>query len=92
MKAMIAANSTETSDDDFMELAQRYGVEEAMRMKENQTPSFLAYLQHAFDIDPTLQRRLYASDVHLSDELRKKFPYDPRQADAYRQKFKEIQP
>lgn len=92
MKAIIAANSNETSDDDFMELAQRYGVEEAMRMKENQTPSFLAYLQHAFDLAPTMQRRLYASDVHLSDELRKKFPYNPRQAETYRQKFKEIEP
>lgn len=90
MKAMIAANSSETSDDDFMELAERYGVEEAMHMKENETPAFLAYLQHAFDLDPTMLRRLYVSDVHVSDELRKKYPYDPRQADVYRAKFKEV--
>lgn len=92
MKAMIAANSAETSDDDFMELAQRYGTDEALRMNENQTPTFLAYLQKAFDLAPALQRELYASDVHLSDEVRKKFPYNPQQADVYRQKFKEIKP
>jgi hypothetical protein len=35
-------------------------------------------------------RRLYASDVHVSDELRKKYPYDPKHADAYRLKLKEL--
>lgn len=90
IKAMIAANGAETSEDDFMELVQRYGAEEALRMKEDQTPTFLAYLQHAFDIDPTMLQRLYVSDVHISDELRKKFPYNPGQAEAYREKFNQI--
>ena len=92
MKAMIAANSAEISDDNFMELAQRFGVEEAIRMKDNQTPAFLAYLQHAFDLDPTMLRRLYASDVHVNDELRKKYPYNPKLAELYRNKFKEMTP
>jgi hypothetical protein len=90
IKAMIAANTAVASEDDFMELVNRYGVDEALRMQENQTPAFLGYLQAAFDIDPTMLRRLYASDVHVSDELRKKYPYDPKQADAYRLKLKEL--
>jgi hypothetical protein len=92
MKAMIAANSAENSEDDLMELAQVYGVESALRMKENDIPAFLAYLQQAFDLEPAMQRQLYASDVHLSDEQRKEYPYDPQKADIYRQKFKEIHP
>ena len=90
IKAMIAANTAVASEDDFMELVNRYGVDEALRMQENQTPAFLGYLQAALDIDPTMLRRLYASDVHVSDELRKKYPYDPKQADAYRLKLKEL--
>ena len=90
IKAMIAANTAVASEDDFMELVNRYGVDEALRMQENQTPAFLGYLQAAFDIDPTMLRRLYVSDVHVSDELRKKYPYDPKQADAYRLKLKEL--
>ena len=90
IKAMIAANTAVESEDDFMELVNRYGVDEALRMQENQTPAFLGYLQAALDIDPTMLRRLYASDVHVSDELRKKYPYDPKQADAYRLKLKEL--
>ena len=91
MKAIIAANGSETSDDDFMEMATKYGVEEALHMKDNMTPTFLAYLQQAFDIEPIEMKRLYASDVHLSDELRKKYPYDPRQAEIYRQKFRAME-
>jgi hypothetical protein len=90
IKAMIAANTAVASEDDFMELVNRYGVDEALRMQENQTPADLGYLQAALDIDPTMLRRLYASDVHVSDELRKKYPYDPKQADAYRLKLKEL--
>jgi TPR repeat protein len=92
MKAMIAANTNATSEDDFMELVNRYGVDQALQMQENQIPPFLAYLQRAFDIDPTMLRKLYASDVHVSDELRKKHPYDPKQADAYRRKFNDLKP
>lgn len=91
MKAIIAANGSETSDDDFMELATQYGVEQALHMKDNLAPTFLAYLQQAFDIEPKEMKRLYASDVHLSDEVRRKYPYDPRQAEIYRQKFREIE-
>jgi TPR repeat protein len=90
IKAMIAANTATSSEDQFMELVNRYGVDEALRMQENQIPVFLAYLQRAFDIDPTMLRKLYTSDVHISDELRNKYPYDPKKADAYRQLFKQI--
>ena len=88
MKAMIAAGSSANSEADFMELVNKYGVDEALRRQDNDTPLFLAYLQRAFDLDPSLQR-LYASDVHLSDEQRKRHPYDPAKAAAYREKFKD---
>ena len=88
MKAMIAAGSSANSEADFMELVNKYGVDEALRRQDNDTPLFLAFLQHAFDLDPSLQR-LYASDVHLSDEQRKRHPYDPAKAAVYREKFKD---
>ena len=88
IKAMIAANTTDNNEDNFMDLVNRYGVEEALRIKDNETPLFLAYLQRAFDIDPTMFQRLYATDVHINDELRKKYPYNPKLADTYRQKLK----
>lgn len=90
IKAMMAVGNAETSDDDFMELVNRYGADEALRMKDNQTPTFLAYLQRAFDIEPAMLRRLYASDVHIDEETRKKYPYDPKLADTYRAKFQDI--
>ena len=89
IKAMIASNTETSSEDQFMELVNRYGVDEALRMQDNQTPVFLAYLQHALDIDPTMLRKLYTSDVHISDELRNKYPYDPQKADAYRTLFEQ---
>ena len=90
MKGVIAANSSETSDDDFMELAAKYGAEKAILMKENQTPSFIAYMQHCFDLDPTYYNKYYNSDANISDEIKKKFPYDKNKAQEYREKFENL--
>lgn len=90
MKGVVAANNSETSDDDFMELAAKYGAEKAIKMKENQTPSFLAYMQHCFDLDATFYQKCYLSDANISDEVRKKYPYDPNKAPIYREKFKDL--
>lgn len=87
MKGVIAANSPETSDDDFMELAAKYGAERALLMKENQTPSFLAYMQHCFDLDETFYKKYYNSDANISDEIKKKYPYEKSKAQVYREKF-----
>lgn len=90
MKGVIAANSPETSDDDFMELAAKYGAERALLMKENQTPSFLAYMQHCFDLDETFYKKYYNSDANISDEIKKKYPYEKSKAQVYREKFESL--
>lgn len=90
MKGVIAANSAETSDDDFMELAAKYGAEKALLMKENQTPAFLAYMQHCFDLDAAYRTKYFNVDANISDEIRKKFPYDVAKAGVYREKFEAL--
>ena len=87
IKGVIAANSSETSDDDFMELAAKYGAEKAIQMKENQTPSFLAYMQHCFDLDPSFYQKYYVSDANISDEIKKKYPFEKDKVQTYREKF-----
>ncbi len=90
MKGVIAANSSETNDDDFMELVAKYGAEKAILMKENQTPSFIAFMQHCFDLDSTYYTKYYLSDANISDEIKKKYPYKPEHAQEYREKFETL--
>ena len=52
--------------------------------------SELVYLQHCLDIDPSFYAKQFVTDVHVSDDLRKKYPYKPEEADKYRQKFVEL--
>lgn len=89
MKAVIEAQKPEVSDDDFMELARKYGVDVALRMTDNSNPAFLAYFQHSFDLNPEMKKH-YNTDANISDEVRKKYPYDPQKADEYRQKFADL--
>ena len=67
IKAMIAANTAVASEDDFMELVNRYGVDEALRMQENQTPAFLGYLQAALDIEESLDTLRYNKVIVATD-------------------------
>lgn len=90
MKGVIAANSPEASEDDFMELAAKYGAEKAILMQENKTPSFLAYMQHCFDLNPTFYNKYYNSDANISDEIKKKYPYDRNKVQTYREKFETL--
>ncbi len=90
IKGIIAANSPEASNDDFMELAAKYGAEKAILMQENKTPSFLAYMQHCFDIDPSYYKKYYNSDANISDEIKKKYPYETSKAPVYREKFETL--
>lgn len=89
MKGVIEAQKPEVSDDDFMELARKYGVDVALRMTDNSNPAFLAYFQHSFDLNPALKKH-YNTDANISDEVRKKYPYDPQKTDEYRQKFDDL--
>ncbi len=90
MKGVMAANSPEATGDDFMELAAKYGAEKAIQMQENQTPSFLAYMQRCFDLDASYYRKYYVSDANISDEIKKKYPYDAEKAAVYREKFEAL--
>jgi hypothetical protein len=87
LKGVIAANGSETSGDNFMELAAKYGAAKALSMEENMLPSFLGYMQHCFDLDGSFYSRFYVSDANISDEIKNKYPYDPKRADEYREKF-----
>lgn len=89
MKGVIEAGKPEASDEEFMELARKYGVDVALRMTDNSNPAFLAYFQHSFDMNPEYKKH-YLTDANIADETRKKYPYDPKKADEYRQKFDDL--
>lgn len=89
MKGVIDANKPEASDDEFMELAKKFGVDVALRMTDNSNPAFLAYFQHSFDLKPSLKGH-FNCDANISDEVRKKYPYDEKKAPEYRQKFTDL--
>lgn len=86
MKGVIETTKPEISDDDFMELATKYGVDVALRMTDNSNPTFLAYFQHSFDMKPKY-KGFYNSDANIADDVRKKYPYDTKKVEEYRQKF-----
>ena len=89
MKGIIAANNPNIeSENDFSTLIQEFGTELAVKMQTNETPKFLAYFQHCFDIDPTFYTKFYKTDANVSDEVRKKYPYDEEKKDIYREKFR----
>ena len=50
------------------------------------TPYFLAYFQHSFDLEPRYER-LFHNEGSIDDDLRKKFPYRKKDKDKYRAKF-----
>lgn len=89
MKGVIAAqkNTDEQADNDFMALVAKYGTDKALQMTDNDTPAFLAYMQHCFDLDKSYYKKYFVSDANISDETRKKYPYDEKKADTYREKF-----
>lgn len=60
-----------------------------LKAGSNKTPHFLAYFQHSFDMEPKYLR-LYANEGNVSDETRKKYPYDKDKANEYREKFNMI--
>ena len=91
MKGVMASSiSSESSDADFMSLVEKYGTEKALKILDNTTPEFLAYFQHCFDLAPDYYKKYYVTDANISDEIRKKYPYDPKKADVYREKFESL--
>ena len=52
-------------------------------------PQYIAYFQHAFDLDPTKKYfRYYGNESNVSEELRRKYPYKFKKRDLYREMFK----
>lgn len=52
-------------------------------------PQYLAYFQHAFDLDPTKTfRRYYEAEANVITELRKEYKYKLKNRDLYREMFK----
>lgn len=52
-------------------------------------PQYLAYFQHAFDLDPTKKYfRYYGNESNVSEELRKKYKYKFKNRPLYREMFK----
>lgn len=91
MLGVVAAEKPGTTDDDYMSLVEQYGSTEALRMMDamESVPDHLAYFQHAFDLNPRYYG-FYATDANISDDVRKKYPYDASKAEAYRAKFKQL--
>ena len=88
LKGIVAANSPNIeSENDFPNLVQEFGSELAVKMQTNDTPKFLAYFQHCFDLDQTFYTKFFQNDANVSDEVRKKYPYDEGKKDLYREKF-----
>ena len=89
MKGIIAANNPDIeSENDISTLIQEFGAELAVKMQTNETPKFLAYFQHCFDIDPTFYSKFYVSDANVPDDVRKRYPYEESKKELYREKFR----
>ena len=88
LKGVIAANNPDIEqENDFMNLIKDFGAEAAVKMQTNDTPRFLAYFQHCFDLDPSFYERFFKNDGNITDEIRKKYPYVESKKDLYREKF-----
>ena len=88
LKGVIAANNPDIEqENDFMNLIKDFGAEAAVKMQTNDTPRFLAYFQHCFDLDPSFYERFFKNDGNITDEIRKKYPYIESKKDLYREKF-----
>ena len=88
LKGVIAANNPDIEqENDFMNLIKEFGTEAAVKMQTNDTPKFLAYFQHCFDLDPSFYERFFKTDGNITDEIRKRYPYVESKKDLYREKF-----
>lgn len=88
LKGIIAANNPDIEEEnDFTRLIKEFGSELAVKLQANETPRFLAYFQHCFDLEPTFYKKYYVSDANVNDDVRKKYPYEEDKIAQYREKF-----
>lgn len=52
-------------------------------------PNYLAYFQHSFDLEPGY-KRLYFSEGHVVEDMRRKFKYKKKNIPAYRRLFEAL--
>lgn len=57
--------------------------------KEGVVPSFLAYFQHSFDIEPRY-KNFFSNEGAIDDDTRKKYPYSEKNINQYRLRFSEL--
>lgn len=74
------ANDDDLFDDD---------TQSASDALPSQPDDFLACLQHSFDLRPEYMRQ-YMNDGNIPDNVRRKHPYNPKNANAYRVRFEEM--
>ena len=53
-------------------------------------PYYLAYFQHAFDLEP-LYKRIYFTEGHVTEDMRKLYKYKNKNIPAYRKLFRLLQ-
>ncbi len=77
--------------DKFAELMKEITPEEdeANKKPENTTPYFLAFMQHAFDMEPALEKHYYI-EGNITKMVHDKHKYNKKEAEKYREKFKMI--
>ncbi len=83
----------------FIELCDRFDAlmnqitsddEKARIQATKDIPYFLAYMQHAFDLNPDLMK-YYFREGNIPVMVHKKYPYNKKDAAKYREKFKMIE-
>ena len=50
-------------------------------------PNYLAYFQHAFELEP-LYKRIYFTEGHVTEDMRKLYKYKKKNIPAYRKLFR----
>ena len=50
-------------------------------------PYYLAYFHHAFELEP-LYKRIYFTEGHVTEDMRKKYKYKNKNIPAYRKLFR----
>lgn len=86
IKGVRSVSSTQLSEKEVLRLMNTLGVDEAMKIMNDSTPDFLAYLQHSFDLAPEYYT-FYLTDANVTDQTREEHPYLKERANAYREKF-----
>ena len=86
MEIMTLQNSDPTKLQAYYEAQEKHNAALSEARKDN-TPYFLAYFQHSFDLEPKY-KRLFYNEGNVSDAIRKKYPYKSKDKEAYRKKFK----